>query len=64
MVRNLRRWAHGWGWGLGRGRGIGVTNIDWVYVSIVVGVHVAIWKEPIGEKREQDKFRKRQQFVS
>jgi hypothetical protein len=29
---------------------MGSTNVDWVYISIVVGVHVAIWKKPIGKE--------------
>tara|TARA_R110002003_G_scaffold28_16_gene1665 strand:+ start:22519 stop:22668 length:150 start_codon:yes stop_codon:yes gene_type:complete len=34
----------GWGWG------IGITDVDWIDISIVIGVHVAIRKEPIGKE--------------
>jgi hypothetical protein len=46
-----------------RGRKMGVTDIDWVYISIVVGVHVAIWKEAIRKEGEKDKFWKGQKLI-
>jgi hypothetical protein len=48
MMDDLSHGTHGW---IGRkGGGAGVTNVDWVYISIVVGVHVAIWKKAIGKE--------------
>jgi hypothetical protein len=41
---------------------LGVTNVDWVYVSIVVGV-VAVGKKAIGKEREQDEFWQCQELV-
>jgi hypothetical protein len=54
LIQNLSYWGHRKGRG---GRRNGVTNVDWVYVSIVVGVHVPIWEQAIGKEGEEDKFR-------
>lgn len=44
--------------------GMGGTNVDWVHVSIVVRVHVAVGKQAIGEQREQHELGQRQELVA
>ena len=56
MVENL-------GYG-GHGDGSRVTDVDWVYISIVVGVHVPIWEQAIGKERKEDEFGERKKLVS
>jgi hypothetical protein len=71
VVQDLSYWGQGKGRGRRRGgrrrrrrRGRGVTNVDWVYVSIVVGVHVPIREQAIGKEGEEDEFGECQKLVS
>lgn len=40
------------------------TYIDRVYVPFVEAAHVSIWKKPVGEQRQQNKFGQCQQLIS
>jgi hypothetical protein len=42
----------------------GLAYVDWVNISIVVAVHVAIGKEAVGEKRKQNKLRECEQLIA
>jgi hypothetical protein len=42
----------------------GLAYVDWVDISIVVAVHVAIGEETVGEERKQNKLREREQFIA
>ena len=35
---------------------IGVTNIYWVYIAVMVRVHVTVWEQAIGEEGKKHKF--------
>lgn len=61
MVHDLGECTHGEvGW---RG-GIRVTHVDWIHVTIMVRVHVAIRKETVRKQGEEDKFGKSQELVA
>jgi hypothetical protein len=49
---------------MGRGRRNRGTNVDWVYISFVVGVHVAIGEQAIGEEGEENELGKSQKLIS
>lgn len=49
MIDDLGRRAYRRVAGRGR-RESGVTNVDWVYISIMIGVHVTVWEQAVGEK--------------
>jgi hypothetical protein len=38
--------------GIRGGREIRGTNVDWVYITVVIRVHVAIGEEAVGEEGE------------
>jgi hypothetical protein len=42
----------------------GATDIYWIYIAVVVGVHVAIWEEAIWKEGEKDELGQSKQFVS
>lgn len=44
---------------VGRRGETGGTNVDWVYITIVIRIHVTIGEEAVGEKREKNEFRQR-----
>lgn len=48
MVDNLGQGGRGWSWG----GHVGITDVDWVYISIMIRVHVAVWEQAVGEERE------------
>jgi hypothetical protein len=35
---------------------IGITNIYWVYIAVMVRVHVTIWEQAIGEEGKKHEF--------
>lgn len=42
----------------------GLAYVDWVDISIVVAVHVAIGKEAVGEERKENKLRECEQLIA
>ena len=35
---------------------LGGSYVDWIDITIVVAVHLAVWEESIGEEGQQDEF--------
>ena len=42
----------------------GLAYVDWVDISIVVAVHVAIGEKAVGEERKQNKLRECEQLIA
>ena len=40
------------------------TNVDGIYITIMVGVHMTIWEKAIRKQREKNKLRQSEQFIS
>lgn len=49
---------------VGRRREIGGTNIDGVYITIMILVHVAIGEESVRKQRKKDKFRESEELIT
>jgi hypothetical protein len=43
---------------------LGTTYIYWIYITIMVGVHVPIWEKTIRKEREEYEFRERQKLIA